>query len=105
MDSFKALSSETQTVKSTFTAFEDLDLWYNLMKFTWLWLERHARYNGAPKSLFSRLIFYLLHLPLTVTLLKEIYQGAELREAQARFDNNSNDLAISRSILSMIFEG
>jgi len=51
------------------------------------------------------LIFYLLHLPLTVTLLNEIYQGAELRKAQARFDNNSNDLAISRSILSMIFEG
>ena len=71
----------------------------------YLTLTRKARHNGALKSLFSRLIFYLLHLPLTVTLLKEIYQGAELRKAQARFDNNSNDLAISRSILSMIFEG
>ena len=68
-------------------------------------LTRKARYNGAPKSLFAELIFYLLHLPLTVTLLNEIEQGAELRKAQARFDNNSNDLTISRSILSTIFEG
>lgn len=71
----------------------------------YLALTRKARYNGALKSLFAELIFYLLHLPLTVTPLNEIYQGAELHKAQARFDNNSNDLAISRSILSMIFEG
>ena len=35
-------------------------------------LTRKARYDGAPKSLFAELIFYLLHLPLTVTLLNEI---------------------------------
>ena len=40
------------------------------------------------------LIFHdLLHLPLTVTLLNEIYQGTELRLS----------IAIPRSILSMIF--
>ena len=38
----------------------------------YLALTRKARYNGAPKSLFAELIFYLLHLPLTVTLLNEI---------------------------------
>ena len=70
----------------------------------YLVLTRKARSNGALKSLFAGLIFYLLHLPFrTVTLLNEIYQGTELRKAQARFDNNSNDLAIPRSILSMIF--